>query len=83
MASQIKVNVGDLVSPTYDSPENPIGLILNLPETTQDGEEVVLVDWLGWNLRENYSVDYLKVISGSKMNENDQRRNQRLGRNIC
>ena len=62
------MNVGDLVtSSSGGAPEALVGVVLSSPYLTWDNEtEVVRVDWLGWNLQEEYNTQYLKVLSKAK-----------------
>ena len=62
------MNVGDLVTSTSGgAPLNLMGVVLSSPYLTWDNEtEVVRVDWLGWNLQEEYNTQYLKVLSKAK-----------------
>ena len=54
---------GDLVRiKDMDLDPDPHGLILSGP-TMVHGEEVVMVDWLGWSDTEHYALQYLEIIS--------------------
>jgi len=59
------VEPGDLVRPI--GTVGQIGLVLEKPFMDRDcGAEVVKVDWLGYDLIENYSTYFLEVISEGK-----------------
>jgi len=61
------VKVGDLVTPAYGGKEDQVGVVLSEPRlvTTDNGVQVrvVEVEWVGWDLREDYSYPHLKIIS--------------------
>jgi len=61
------VKVGDLVTGNLRGKEDQVGVVLSEPRlvTTDSGVDVrvVEVEWIGWDLREDYSYPHLKVIS--------------------
>lgn len=61
------MKVGDLVTPAYGGKEDQVGVVLSAPRlvTTDNGVQVrvVEVEWIGWDLREDYSYPHLKIIS--------------------
>ncbi len=64
------MKVGDLVTPLYGGAEDQVGVVLSEPRlvTTRNGVQVrvVEVEWIGWDLREEYSYPHLKILSKSK-----------------
>ncbi len=61
------MKVGDLVTPAYGWKADHVGEVLSEPRlvTTDNGVQVrvVEVEWIGWDLREDYSYPHLKVLS--------------------
>ena len=59
------MKVGDLVSPVGDGSQ--VGVVLSEPRLVKTDNNlevrVVEVEWIGWNLREDYSYPHLKVVS--------------------
>ena len=52
---------GDLVTPAHPTPFDVVGLVLEGP-SLKGGVETVLVEWAGWDRREHYTTEYLKVL---------------------
>jgi len=55
------VKPGDLVTPAHPTPFDVVGLVLEGP-SLKGGVETVLVEWAGWDRREHYTTEYLKVL---------------------
>jgi len=58
------MNIGDLVVPKGMNPEEITGIVLSEPLMHQGGL-CVFVNWVSWNQREYYALDYLEVVSGT------------------
>ena len=58
---------GDLVSPVGYDGDDMVGVVISDPRQVESDNgvkvRVVEVDWIGWNLREDYSYPHLKVVS--------------------
>jgi hypothetical protein len=64
------VKPGDLVEPDTGSKdlarignERQIGLVLSHPEVKDHGTTCVLVEWIGWNIKEYYSIHHLRLVN--------------------
>jgi len=66
------VNVGDMVTTLYDSGQKnkTVGIVLSPPRVIRSHNgvdvRVVEVEWIGWNIREDYSYPHLEVIAKAK-----------------
>jgi len=63
------VKPGDLVEPDMRlqdhvriGEDRQIGLVLSHPEVKDHGTACVLVEWIGWNIKEYYSIHHLKLV---------------------
>ena len=63
------MRVGDMVTSVYDSgsKNKTVGIVLSPPRIIRSHNDidvrVVRVEWVGWNIREDYSYQHLKIVS--------------------
>lgn len=59
-----------MVATLYSSNLETVGIVLSPPRLTRSHNgidvRVVEVEWVGWNIREDYSYAHLKVIAEAK-----------------
>ena len=64
------MKVGDMVTTVYSGSKKTVGIVLSPPRVIRSHNgvdvRVVEVEWVGWNIREDYSYPHLEVISKAK-----------------